>query len=75
MKKPTTFEESCREFSCNGFRGYDHCKICNLSGPTKCTEQANCLNVSLEAELKSRAVVGDEDRGYEDDDIIDPDDK
>lgn len=29
-----------------------HCKICGLSGPTKCTEQANCLNVTLEAEMK-----------------------
>ncbi len=29
-----------------------HCKICGLPGKTKCTEQANCLNIPLEAEIK-----------------------
>lgn len=88
-KKVLTWEESCRTFESDGFRGFGtemtlddsflrqyyrftlldaqhqrnleralrkkevHCKICGISGPTKCTEQANCLNVSLEAERKA----------------------
>lgn len=32
------------------------CKICGLDGPTKCTEQANCLNISLSAELSAKRV-------------------
>lgn len=32
------------------------CTICGLSGPTKCTEQANCLNVTMEAEEKMKKL-------------------
>jgi hypothetical protein len=30
------------------------CKICGLPGETECTEQANCLNVSIKAEQSQR---------------------
>lgn len=30
------------------------CNICGISGPTHCTDQANCLNVSLAAEQSMR---------------------
>jgi hypothetical protein len=32
------------------------CKICGLPGETECTEQANCLNVSMMDEIKLASV-------------------
>lgn len=53
-----TFEKQCRVSTCHGFRGYKSgCAICGIPGPTKCTPQANCLTISLEAELKIARMV------------------
>lgn len=32
------------------------CKICGDEGETKCTPEANCLNVSLEMEMKAKEI-------------------
>jgi hypothetical protein len=34
-----------------------YCKICGLPGATKCTQQANCLNVSMEAEQIDKMAI------------------
>lgn len=30
------------------------CDICGLPGETKCTPQANCLNIPMAAEIKAK---------------------
>jgi hypothetical protein len=34
-----------------------YCKICNLPGKTKCTFEANCLNVSMAEEQVAKKLV------------------
>lgn len=36
----------------------EYCRLCGISGITRCTEQANCLNISLEEELKAKKKYG-----------------
>src|SRR6185369_8643318 len=46
----TTFEDKTTYF----IKHQTYCSICNIEGWTECSEQANCLNISLAEELKSK---------------------